>query len=202
MVCSLPGSSLHGILQATILRWVAIPFSRVSRIAGRFFTLWAAREAQLETEVTTLSIGLYTERHILGDKCKSQIISIHMCPQHRTNIWWSWYSHSLWFLKSSVDSSSFLKSISLLPLQFIIIFGCAGSPLPCAGFPCLRQAGPGLSSAECRLLIAVASSVAECRYQAHGLSCPTACGIFLDQGSNSCQSLILFLTLRDGPLRL
>ena len=25
---TLPGSSIHGILQATILEWVAIPFSR------------------------------------------------------------------------------------------------------------------------------------------------------------------------------
>ena len=54
--CSPPGSSVHGILQARILEWVAIPFSRgsswprdrtwVSRIAGRFFTIWATREAQ------------------------------------------------------------------------------------------------------------------------------------------------------------
>ena len=52
--CSLPGSSVHGILQARILEWVAIPFSRGSSqprdwtwsscIAGRHFTLWAARE--------------------------------------------------------------------------------------------------------------------------------------------------------------
>ena len=28
--CSLPGSSLHGILQARILKWVAISFSRLS----------------------------------------------------------------------------------------------------------------------------------------------------------------------------
>ena len=44
-----PGSSVHGILQARILEWVAIPFSRgsswsrdwtqVSCIAGRFFTI-------------------------------------------------------------------------------------------------------------------------------------------------------------------
>ena len=44
-----PGSSVHGILQARILEWVAIPFSKessqpqdqtwVSRIAGRFFTI-------------------------------------------------------------------------------------------------------------------------------------------------------------------
>ena len=28
MHCSLPGSSVHGILQARILEWVAIPFSK------------------------------------------------------------------------------------------------------------------------------------------------------------------------------
>ena len=54
MDCSPPGSSVHGILQARILEWVAIPFSRgsfwprdrirVSCTAGRFFTTWATRE--------------------------------------------------------------------------------------------------------------------------------------------------------------
>ena len=47
MACNPPGSSVYGILQARILEWVAIPFSRgssrlkdrtqVSCIAGRFF---------------------------------------------------------------------------------------------------------------------------------------------------------------------
>ena len=47
MDCSQPASPVHGILQARILEWVAIPFSRgsfwlrdqtrVSCIAGRFF---------------------------------------------------------------------------------------------------------------------------------------------------------------------
>ena len=55
MDCSLPGSSLHGILQARVLEWVAISFSRgssrprdrtwVSLIPGRRFNLWATREA-------------------------------------------------------------------------------------------------------------------------------------------------------------
>ena len=55
MDSSLPGSSLHGILLARVLEWVAISFSRgssqlrdrtrVSRIAGRHFNLWATREA-------------------------------------------------------------------------------------------------------------------------------------------------------------
>ena len=49
MDCNLPGSSIHGILQARILEWVAIAFSRgsssprdrtqVSRISGRRFNL-------------------------------------------------------------------------------------------------------------------------------------------------------------------
>ena len=56
MECSLPSSSIHGILQARILEWVVMPSSRgssqprdqtqVSHITGRFFTSWATREAQ------------------------------------------------------------------------------------------------------------------------------------------------------------
>ena len=55
MDCSLSGSYVHRILQARILAWVAISFSRgssqprdqtqVSHIAGRFFTVSATREA-------------------------------------------------------------------------------------------------------------------------------------------------------------
>ena len=53
--CIPPGSSVHGIIQARILEWVAILFSsgpsqprkstQVSCIACRFFTIWDAREA-------------------------------------------------------------------------------------------------------------------------------------------------------------
>ena len=56
MVCSLSDSSVHGILWARILKLVVIHFSRGSSqpkdwtqvlcIAGRFFTIWATREAQ------------------------------------------------------------------------------------------------------------------------------------------------------------
>ena len=51
--CSPPGSSVHGILQARIVEWAAIPFCRgssqprdqthVSCTEGRFFTIWASR---------------------------------------------------------------------------------------------------------------------------------------------------------------
>ena len=62
MDCSPPGSSVHGILQAGIMEWVAISFSRgpsqpkdqiqVSCLAGGFFIVWATREA--------LYTGIYT----------------------------------------------------------------------------------------------------------------------------------------------
>ena len=54
MDCSPLGSFVHGIFQARILEWVAMPSSRgssqprdqtqVSCIAGRFLTVWATRE--------------------------------------------------------------------------------------------------------------------------------------------------------------
>ena len=56
--CNPMDYTVHGILQARILEWVAFPFSRgssqprdqtgVSCIAGRFFTNWVLREALLE----------------------------------------------------------------------------------------------------------------------------------------------------------
>ena len=62
--CSLSGSSVHGILQARMLEWVAMPSSRgsswprgqtcISCIAGRFFTIWATREALFTTLVKWL----------------------------------------------------------------------------------------------------------------------------------------------------
>ena len=62
MDCSLPGSSVHGILQARILEWITVPFPRgssklrdqtqVSHIVGGFFTrihLLAMRETQVQS---------------------------------------------------------------------------------------------------------------------------------------------------------
>ena len=54
-LCDRMDYTVHGILQARILEWLAFPFSRrssqprdqtqVSYIAGGFFTCWATREA-------------------------------------------------------------------------------------------------------------------------------------------------------------
>ena len=69
MDCSPPGSYFHGILQAWILEWVAIPFSRGSSWprdgnqvfcpAGEFFSIWVSREA-LCKEVCLLAVPMLT----------------------------------------------------------------------------------------------------------------------------------------------
>ena len=58
MDCSPPGSSVHGVLQARILEWVAMPSFRgssqprgrtqVSHNASGFFTVWDTREAYID----------------------------------------------------------------------------------------------------------------------------------------------------------
>ena len=73
MDCSLQGSSVHGIFQVRVLEWVAISFSkgssqpwdptRVSRITGRCFNIWASKEAHESHSVVSDSLwphGLYS----------------------------------------------------------------------------------------------------------------------------------------------
>jgi len=56
ILCDPVDYTVHGILQARILEWVAFPFSRessqtrdwtqVSHIAARYFTSWTTRKVQ------------------------------------------------------------------------------------------------------------------------------------------------------------
>ena len=70
MDCGLSGSSIHGILQARVLEWVAIPvfrgssqpkdWTQFSCFAGRFFTVWVTGEAQFScVETWTTSDALW-----------------------------------------------------------------------------------------------------------------------------------------------
>ena len=68
MDCSPPGFSVLGILQARILEWIAIPFSRgsswprdrnqASCIKGRFFTAQATREVPFALWISILPLSL------------------------------------------------------------------------------------------------------------------------------------------------
>ena len=61
-LCDPMDYTVHGILQARILKWVAVPFSRVSSqsrdwtqvscIAGRCFTSWATWKAHLRAQIS------------------------------------------------------------------------------------------------------------------------------------------------------
>ena len=74
MDCSPPGSSVQGILQARVLEWVAISFSRgyswhrdrthISCIAGGFFTVWATRKVlSVFRHKNSIVVGEETEAH-------------------------------------------------------------------------------------------------------------------------------------------
>ena len=85
--CSLPGSSVHGILQARILLWIAIPFSRgssqlkdqiwVSCTVGRFFTIWATREAQWSETKPQIScdVPVFRISWVSQEHCQSHVLS-------------------------------------------------------------------------------------------------------------------------------
>ena len=71
MDCILQSSSVRGILQARILEWVTISLSRGSSrprdwtlfyyIAGRFFTIWATREAHIHISVPFSSVSVVSD---------------------------------------------------------------------------------------------------------------------------------------------
>ena len=89
-----PGSSVHGIIQASILEWVAMPSSKgssqpkdptqVSHIAGEFFTVWATREVHIYVymyvnvymyKVISVTVWLY----VVQISSMPDIVSINLC---------------------------------------------------------------------------------------------------------------------------
>ena len=93
MDCSPPSSSVHGISQARILRWVAISFSRgssrpsdwtwVSHIAGRFFTVWATRQIHLYPLVLFNSPSLHHH-------CLFYLAPHSLCFRYSTSVFEGW----------------------------------------------------------------------------------------------------------------
>ena len=91
--CSPPGSSLHGILQARLLEWVAIPFSRgssrprdqsqVYHIAGRFFIILSRRGSPKNTEVGSHSLpqGIFSTQGLNPHLLLGRWILYHLSHQ-------------------------------------------------------------------------------------------------------------------------
>ena len=116
MNCSPPGSSVHGMLQARILEWVSYSFSRdkptwVSCVAGRFFTVWATREATVLGSTPSLLLVL-------------QLLCIS--KQHSRPSWERW-RQPLFFIPCSL-SSSFSLSTQSISCCYGLYFHCLQDP--------------------------------------------------------------------------
>ena len=91
MNCSLPCSSIYGIFQAKVLKWVAISFSKgssqprdqtpVSRVVGRRFTVWATREAWYSIE---------WERLVISSR------KLEISKEHFMQRWAQWKTEVVW----------------------------------------------------------------------------------------------------------
>ena len=96
MDCSPPGSTVHGVLQARILEWVAVPFSRgsswprdwtqvscISCIAGEFFTRWVTWEAlsilYIESAVCVCQSQSLNSSHPLSPSWYPQAYFLCLC---------------------------------------------------------------------------------------------------------------------------
>ena len=109
-----PVSSIHGILQARVLEWVAISFSRrsspprdqtwVSLIAGRRFTIWATGEQKTEW-------AIWISLHVTLSLLVSVSLSLSLfCPPPSVLISVSLYFDYLMPLFLSLPHSSFYYS--------------------------------------------------------------------------------------------
>ena len=115
MKCSLPGSSVHGILQARILERVAILFSRgsshprdrtqVSCTAGRFFTVWATREAQL-----ALHQKLFPLQDLLFKTSSASLFPTRLTPELYNN--YSFNPHTPLIHTEQLIVNTFSSSVS------------------------------------------------------------------------------------------
>ena len=122
--CSPPGSFSHEIFQAKLLEWVVVSFFRgssrprdwtqASCIAGRFFTIWATREAQRpNNRMTQIRPKMIILSHNRLEGCRWSVV-------HR--LWGAWPWHhpgahvlSILLLRHLVRHFPHLYSQSSLP---------------------------------------------------------------------------------------
>ena len=116
-LCDPMDCTVHGILQARILKWVAFPFSRgssqtrdrtqVSHIAGRFFTSWATREAQKTRrgQSNQAAVQFLRQDCCLSSRCLWYLLATEL-------IWWLWEFSIHWF--KQIVSTYYVLTMILL----------------------------------------------------------------------------------------
>ena len=187
-LCDPMDNTVHGILQAGILDWLAFPFSRrssqsrdwtqVSCIAGRFFTSWATREAQTSPIGFSLFIAHSAwpiRNHFIPEGWDSSPLGFHdllprlysiLVNQLETSSRMETGSHE--FCSASLPERACFKEqhLQLLSLQ--------DPPCP-GGTTCLIQGkgyynSPGVAEPPCLSYVDAVQSVSPVRLlQLHGL---------------------------------
>ena len=118
-LCDPMDCTVHGILQARILEWVAFPFpfsrgssqprdrTQVSHIAGRFFTSWATREAQKTRRGQSSQVAVQFLRQdcCLSSRCLWYLLATEL-------IWWLWEFSIHWF--KQIVSTYYVLTMILL----------------------------------------------------------------------------------------
>ena len=115
MYCSLPGSSIHGILQARILEWGAMTSSRgsfpprdrtwTSHIAGRFFTVRApCGECMLDKEEKERGTQGRSKAQIqVRQNCQMVQVSVNILCPAGVPLSYSWIPTSPRFLQTPAE---------------------------------------------------------------------------------------------------
>ena len=106
MDCSLPGSSVHGIFQARILEWVAIPFSRGSS------------HLRDQTRVSCIAGGLYHLSHQGSPNVVYLYISSQSYGFSSSHVWmWELDHKEGWALKNWCFQTVVLEKTHESPLD-------------------------------------------------------------------------------------
>ena len=135
MDCSLPGSSVHGISQARILKWVTVSFSRgssqprdrtrVSCIRKRILYHWATREDPREDiQITNKHTKIYSTSLVIQFNSVQSLSPVRLfatswiaARQASLSITNSWSSPRLTSIESVMPSSHLVlcRPLLLLP---------------------------------------------------------------------------------------
>ena len=135
LLCSLPGSSVHGISPARILEWVTVSFSRgssqprgwiwVSCLAGRFFTAEPPGKSKgfLSTVPQLECLWCFSHDHIGEEDHKSGLITSRQE-----------YTPSSWLTATGVHFNHLARqclqgffTMELLPHSYPILYSLEGS---------------------------------------------------------------------------
>ena len=133
---SLSGSSVHGIVQASVLEWIAVPFSKgssqprdrtqVSRIAGRFLTIWTTREAHLWTRIAFIAFWTTNIFFLIAPTTSPQwYLSAIYPPSLKLLHFHGFQGHLITFLKLSLPLKNVPQALLLYLMPWVITVHCS-----------------------------------------------------------------------------